>query len=89
MSQSVCQFLFFRVKPSVRPEDPGSDEGLALLNVFRSAKLESGHRSSAWGRAAEDEHTIVWVIGEYCVFHTDPYSLRRDYRSSLQEISQR
>lgn len=66
MSQSNCQFIYFRVKSSVRPEDPSSEEGQALLNFFRMTQHQSGHQSSAWGRTSEDEDIIVWVLGEYC-----------------------
>lgn len=62
MSQSINEFIFFKVKPEVRPEDPNSAEGDALLRVFRSTKQQSGHQSSAWGRAVEDEDVIIWVV---------------------------
>lgn len=65
MSQSVSQFIFFRVKSSVKPEDPSSEEGEALLNVFCLTKQQNGHQGSAWGRVVEDTDTIVWVVGEY------------------------
>ncbi|KAJ5773249.1 hypothetical protein N7457_008145 [Penicillium paradoxum] len=62
MPQSVSQFILFRVKPSIRPEDPSSEEGTGLLNVFQSTKTQSGHENSSWGRTSEDENTIVWVV---------------------------
>ncbi|KAJ5081614.1 hypothetical protein NUU61_009878 [Penicillium alfredii] len=62
MSQTVSEFVFFRVKPSVKPEDPSSEEGDALMSVFRNIKHYSGYQSSAWGRSAEDPNTIVWVV---------------------------
>lgn len=65
MSQGITEFVSFRVKPSVRPEDPDNDEGQSLLQLFRSTKAQSGHLSSAWGRTVEDENTLVWVLGEY------------------------
>lgn len=65
MSQTVSQVTFFRVKPSVRPEDPDSEEGEALLGIFRTTQHQSGHEYSAWGRTAEDKDTIVWVVGEF------------------------
>lgn len=68
MSQAVSQFIYFRVKPSVKPEDPANEEGEGLLNVFRITKHQSGYQSSAWGRTVEDENTIVWVIRMY-TFH--------------------
>lgn len=64
MSQTVSQIVFFRVKSSVKPEDPVSEEGEALLKIFRSTQHQSGHEHSSWGRTSEDEDTIVWVIGE-------------------------
>lgn len=65
MSQIVSQVIFFRVKPSVQPEDPDSEEGEALLRIFRTTQHQSGHEHSAWGRTAEDKDTIVWVVGEF------------------------
>ncbi|CAI7611964.1 unnamed protein product [Penicillium discolor] len=69
MSQIVSQVIFFRVKPSVQPEDPNSEEGEALLRIFRTTQHQSGHEYSAWGRTAEDKDTIVWVVD-----WTDPRS---------------
>lgn len=65
MAQSVSQFILFRVKPSVKPEDPSSEEGNALLNVFNMTKSQGGHVISSWGRTHEDENTIVWVVGMF------------------------
>ncbi|KAJ5168747.1 uncharacterized protein N7482_004341 [Penicillium canariense] len=62
MSQNISEFLFFKVKPGVKPEDPANEQGEALLRVFRATKQQSGHHSSAWGRTVEDEDTLVWVI---------------------------
>ncbi|KAJ5089940.1 hypothetical protein N7532_008624 [Penicillium argentinense] len=62
MPQSISEFIFFKVRPEVRPEDPHSEEGEALLNIFRSTKQQSGHQNSAWGRTVEDEDVIVWVV---------------------------
>ncbi|KAJ6127056.1 hypothetical protein N7523_002668 [Penicillium sp. IBT 18751x] len=64
MSQIVSEFVYFKVKRSVRPEDPTSEEGHALRQVFNLIKQQSGHSSSAWGRTVEDPDTIVWVISE-------------------------
>src|SRR3954469_8201146 len=66
MSQSICQFIFFRVKPSVKPEDPSNEEGYALMGVLRATKHQNGHQSSSWGRTVEDTNTIVWVVGKFC-----------------------
>lgn len=71
MSQSSCQFIYFRVKSSVKPEDVSSEEGQALLDVFRMTKHQSGHQSSAWGRTSEDQDIIVWVLGECCCLLSD------------------
>jgi hypothetical protein len=78
MSQSSCEFIYFRIKPSVNPEDPSNEEGEALLNVFRLTKHQSGHQSSAWGRASEDKNMIVWVLGEFFLLIRSlcPYSLQ-------------
>ncbi|PLN81789.1 hypothetical protein BDW42DRAFT_193533 [Aspergillus taichungensis] len=59
---TISEFIFFQVEPSVKPEDPSSDEGYALLRVFEAAKAQCAYRSSAWGRAIEDESVIVWVV---------------------------
>lgn len=64
MSQIVSEFVYFKVKRSVRPEDPNSEEGEALRQVFNVTKHQSGHSSSAWGRTVEDPDVIVWVIGK-------------------------
>lgn len=63
MSQTITEFVFFKVRPSVQPEDKENDEGQALLGLFRSTKHQSGHLGSAWGRAEEDASIIVWVLG--------------------------
>lgn len=60
----VIEFIYFKVKPSVKPEDPSNAEGEALLNVFHGTKHESGYQGSAWGRSVEDEDMIVWAVGE-------------------------
>ena len=62
---TISEFIYFRVEPSVKPEDPNSDEGYALLRVFEAAKAQNAYRSSAWGRAIEDKDVIVWVVGAY------------------------
>lgn len=62
---TVSEFIYFRVEPTVKPEDPNSDEGYALLRVFEAAKAQCAYRSSAWGRSVEDESVIVWVVGVY------------------------
>lgn len=61
MSQTA-EFIFFKLKPSVRPEDP-NDEGTELLKIFEATKHQSGYHSSAWGRTVEDESVVAWVIG--------------------------
>ncbi|KAJ5537407.1 hypothetical protein N7513_010593 [Penicillium frequentans] len=79
MSQTTSEFIFFRVKPSVRPEDPNNEEGEHLLTIFRNTQHESGHQSSAWGRSVEDDNTIVWAInwtdarGSASTEHLTPY----------------
>jgi hypothetical protein len=60
----VTELIYFHPKPSVKPEDSSNDEGLALLQVFKSTTQQSGHIGSAWGRTREDENVIVWAIGE-------------------------
>jgi hypothetical protein len=67
MSQTVSQVTFFRVKSSVKPEDPTNEEGEALMRIFITTKHQSGHQHSSWGRTSEDEDTIVWVVGEFSI----------------------
>jgi hypothetical protein len=62
MMAHVTELIYFHPKPSVKPEDSSNDEGLALLQVFRSTTQQSGHIGSAWGRTREDENVIVWAI---------------------------
>lgn len=63
-SPTVTEFVRFRVKPSVKPEEgEQSREGEQLLDLFRETILQSGHLGSAWGRTVEDENVLVWVIG--------------------------
>lgn len=63
---TVTEFIYFRLKPSVKPEDDGNQnrEGEQLLDLFRETMLQSGHLGSAWGRTLEDENNLVWVIGK-------------------------
>lgn len=65
MSQSISEFIFFKVQQDVRPEDPESTEGRALLEVFHTTQHQSGHRNSVWGRVVEDEDVIVWAVGMF------------------------
>ncbi|GAB1194937.1 hypothetical protein BDV32DRAFT_147215 [Aspergillus pseudonomiae] len=62
MALQVSEFIHFQLKSSVKPEDPSNDEGQALLQLFQTAKHQSGYKSSAWGRTIEDENIIVWVV---------------------------
>ncbi|KAE8137595.1 hypothetical protein BDV38DRAFT_282843 [Aspergillus pseudotamarii] len=62
MALLVSEFIHFQLKPSVKPEDPSNEEGQALLQLFQTAKHQSGYKSSAWGRTIEDENIIVWVV---------------------------
>jgi len=65
MSQSISEFIFFKVKPDVRPEDPASTEGRALLGVLQTTQHQSGHRNSVWGRVVEDDDVIIWAVGMF------------------------
>ncbi|RHZ58527.1 uncharacterized protein CDV56_107449 [Aspergillus thermomutatus] len=58
----VTEFVVFKLKPSVKPEDPSNEEGASLCKIFSATKQQSGHQSSAWGRAVEDENVVVWVV---------------------------
>ena len=63
-SPTFTEFIVFRLKPSVKPEDGENNrEGEQLLDLFRETMLQSGHLGSAWGRTLEDENVVVWVIG--------------------------
>ncbi|RAO71925.1 uncharacterized protein BHQ10_007937 [Talaromyces amestolkiae] len=62
-SPTFTEFIVFRLKPSVKPEEGESNrEGEQLLDLFRETMLQSGHLGSAWGRTLEDENIVVWVI---------------------------
>lgn len=86
MSQTVTQVIFFRVKPSVKPEDPSSEEGETLMRFFRTNQHQSGHEHSSWGRTSEDEDTIVWVIGEFNIplKQLSNYNIHIHARTNLQ-----
>ncbi|EAW11280.1 uncharacterized protein ACLA_089720 [Aspergillus clavatus NRRL 1] len=58
----VVEFVFFKLRSSVKPEDPSNEEGEALSKILTATKQQSGYQSSAWGRAVEDENPVVWVI---------------------------
>ncbi|KAE8153407.1 hypothetical protein BDV25DRAFT_149409 [Aspergillus avenaceus] len=62
MALQVSEFIHFRLKPTVKPEDPSNEEGQSLLDLFRTTKHQSGYKSSAWGRTIEDEDVVVWVV---------------------------
>lgn len=69
MSQTA-EFIFFQLKSSVKPEDPTANgDSRQLLDILQATKQQSGHHSSAWGRTAEDESVVAWVIGN----NTRPY----------------
>lgn len=60
---NVTEFIFFTVRPDVRPEDPSNEDGRALLDLFNDAKKQSSYNNSAWGREIENNEIIVWAIG--------------------------
>lgn len=70
MPQTVTEFIYLKLKPSVKPEDPDNDEGSEFLDTLKATKNQSGHQGSAWGRSIEDEDCVVWAIGS-----TPPLSL--------------
>lgn len=59
----VSEFIYFRLKPSVMPEDPSNAEGQDYLKVLHDTKKHSGYVNGAWGRTKEDGNSVVWVIG--------------------------
>lgn len=65
MALPVTEFIYFQLKSSVKPEDPASEEGQALLNLFTNTKQQSGYQNSGWGRTKEDENIVVWAIGSF------------------------
>lgn len=66
MPASVIEFVFFKIRPDVKPEDPKSNEdGESLLKLFNDTRLQHGYLAGAWGRTIEDTDFIVWVI---CMF---------------------
>ncbi|KAL4887176.1 hypothetical protein BJY04DRAFT_48913 [Aspergillus karnatakaensis] len=75
---NVTEFIYFQPRSSVKPEDPSSDEGAALLQVFKATTSQSGHLGSAWGRTKEDENVIVWAID-----WSDAHSGIQQYNSPL------
>ncbi|KAL2217674.1 hypothetical protein M432DRAFT_549342 [Thermoascus aurantiacus ATCC 26904] len=58
----VAEFIYFRLKPNVKPEEPGNREGELFIDTLRATKLQSGYEDSAWGRTVEDENDAVWVV---------------------------
>lgn len=67
MAQISSEFVFFKVKSDVKPEDPTSELGEGLMKVFCATQQQSGHYSSAWGRTVEDPNMLVWVIGSFFI----------------------
>lgn len=64
MGPAVIEFVFFKIRPEIKPEAPKTnDESEALLNLLRDTRLQHGYQGGAWGRTVEDENFIVWVIG--------------------------
>ena len=64
MPGNVTEFVFFEVRPDIKPEDPKkSEDGEALLSLFKDTKQQHGFLASAWGRTYEDENFLVWVVG--------------------------
>ncbi|OJJ50170.1 hypothetical protein ASPZODRAFT_90063 [Penicilliopsis zonata CBS 506.65] len=62
MSQSVTEFVYLRLKSSVRPEDPSNAAGKEFLSILEQTKAQSGYNGSAWGRTHEDENSVIWMI---------------------------
>lgn len=60
----VTEFVIFKLKSSVKPEDHSNEEGASLCKIFSATKQQSGHQSSAWGRTVEDKNVVVWAVGE-------------------------
>ncbi|GAQ07071.1 hypothetical protein ALT_4392 [Aspergillus lentulus] len=58
----VTEFVIFKLKSSVKPEDHSNEEGASLCKIFSATKQQSGHQSSAWGRTVEDENVVVWAV---------------------------
>ncbi|KAL4932627.1 uncharacterized protein BDV17DRAFT_168709 [Aspergillus undulatus] len=58
----VTEFVYFQPKSSVKPEDPSSEGGRALRDVFQATKQQSGYLGSAWGRTKEDDKAVIWAI---------------------------
>lgn len=66
MPSAVAEFVFFKIRPDVKPEDPkSSEDGEFLLKLFNDTRLQHGYLAGAWGRTIEDPDFIVWVI---CMF---------------------
>lgn len=65
MVNTVTEFIFLRLKPEVRPEDPESEGGKKFLEIANALKQQRGYQGSSWGRTAEVEQDIVWAVGEW------------------------
>ena len=63
MPHTVTEFIYLKLKPTVKPEDPSNLEGKEFLSVLNGTKNQSGYESSAYGRTLEDESVVVWAIG--------------------------
>ncbi|RJE20588.1 hypothetical protein PHISCL_07074 [Aspergillus sclerotialis] len=63
MPANVTEFIFFKIRPDIKPEDPKSSEaGESLLTLFNDTKQQHGYLDSAWGRTFEDDDFVVWAV---------------------------
>ncbi|KAK2766280.1 hypothetical protein FQN54_007797 [Arachnomyces sp. PD_36] len=62
MVKTVTEFIYLRLKPDVRPEDPQNEGGNKFLEIAEAVKQQRGYQDSSWGRTAEVENDVVWVI---------------------------
>lgn len=74
MSLPVTEFVYFKLKPSVKPEDPTNEEGQQFIKTLQATKNQLGYESSAWGRTLEDDSVIVWAIGLLISIHIYTYT---------------
>lgn len=87
-SPTFTEFIAFRLKPSVKPEEDESNrEGEQLLDLFRETMLQSGHLGSAWGRTLEDKNVVIWVIGSpvpfFLLSRLSMYGARKAYSADI------
>lgn len=65
MGKTVTEFVYLRLKPDVKPEDPENEGGQQFFKILKSVKESRGYEGGSWGRSVENEDDVVWVVGEF------------------------